>query len=169
MVTEGERFMVNFGIFFKSMKESLKAADTKVGQILSAILVIAILLAISMTAYVIVMPEKGEKFTEFYVLGPNGKAADYPTNLSTGEEGEVIIGIANHEYANVTYQLEVKLNGEVIDEDSIELMHNETWESPFTFKAIEAGEDQKLEFLLYKNEEKEPYRSLHLWMDIKSK
>jgi len=36
------------------------------------------------------------------------------------------------------------------DEKSIELMHNETWRSPFTFKAERAGENQKLEFLLYK-------------------
>jgi uncharacterized membrane protein len=59
-------------------------------------------------------------------------------------------------------------------------MHNETWESPFTFKATRAGEDQKLEFLLYKNPfEKsfiknasqktlrgESYRLLHLWVDV---
>jgi len=48
-------------------------------------------------------------------------------------------------------QLEVRLNGEVIGEKTINLMHNETWESPFIFKAMEAGENQKLEFLLYKN------------------
>ncbi len=138
-------------------------------KILTVILLIAIITALAATVYVIVTPNKGEKFTEFYVLGPYGTASDYPTNLNVGEEGEVIIGIANHEYAYVTYQLEVKLNGEVIDEDSIELMHNETWENPFTFKAIEAGEDQKLEFLLYKIEGKEPYRSLNLWVDVKSK
>jgi uncharacterized membrane protein len=74
--------------------------------------------------------------------------------------------VANHEYANVTYRLEVGLNGEVIDEKSVELMHNETWESPFTFKAMEAGENQKLEFSLFKDEEKDVYRSLHLWVDV---
>jgi len=74
-------------------------------------------------------------------------------------------------------QLEVRLNGEVIGEESIELMQNETWESPFIFKAMEAGENQKLEFLLYKNpfrksvygkeDEEEVYRALHLWVDVK--
>ena len=48
-----------------------------------------------------------------------------------------------------------------------ELTHNETWESSFTFRATRAGEDQKLEFLLYKDEVKEVYRSLHLWVDVK--
>ncbi|MGB2728529.1 MAG: DUF1616 domain-containing protein [Halobacteriota archaeon] len=165
MVPEEDRFVVDFTAFFKNI-EPFKATDTKIDRILSVILIISIILAISMTVYVVVTPKEGEKFTEFYVLGPNGKADDYPTNLKVGEEGKVIIGIVNHEYANVTYPLEVRLNGEVIDEKSIDLTHNETWESPFTFRTTKAGEDQKLEFLLYKNREPEPYRSLHLWVDV---
>ncbi|RJS80976.1 DUF1616 domain-containing protein [Methanophagales archaeon] len=196
MIPEEDRFMVDifFGkkisktsdirfaqsdyrTLFDNIKESFKTADTKLDRILSVILIISIILAISMTVYVIITPKEGEKFTEFYVLGPNGTASDYPTNLKVGEEGTVIIGIVNHEYANVTYQLEVRLNGEVIGEESIELMQNETWESPFIFKAMEAGENQKLEFLLYKNpfrksvygkeDEEEVYRALHLWVDVK--
>ena len=33
---------------------------------------------------------------------------------------------------------------------------------------LKVGEDQKLEFLLFKDglEETEPYRSLHLWLDV---
>lgn len=169
MVPEGERFDVEFGVALRTLKESFEAADTKTDRILSIILVISIVLAIAMVIYVIITPKQGEKFTEFYVLGPSGKASDYPTNLEVGEEGEVIIGVVNHEYAMVTYQLEVQLSGEVIGEERIELLHNETWESPFTFRARRAGEDQKLEFLLFKEglEEAEPYRSLHLWVDIK--
>ena len=154
------------GAFFKNIKESFKTADTRLDRILTVILIISIILAISMTVYVIVTPKEGEKFTEFYVLGPNGTASEYPTNLTVGEEEKVIVGIVNHEYANVTYQLEVRLNGAVIDEKSIDLTHNETWESPFIFKAKKAGETQKLEFLLHKNGKKEPYRSLHLWLDV---
>jgi len=170
MILEEDRFIVEFGTAFKSIKESFKTSNTKIDRILSVILIISIILAISMTVYVIVTPKEGEKFTEFYVLDPGGKAEDYPTILKVGEEEEVIIGVVNHEYANVTYQLEVKLNGEVISEKSIELMHNETWESPFVFQSVEAGEDQKLEFLLYKDEVmKEVYRSLYLWVDIKGK
>jgi uncharacterized membrane protein len=167
----------DYRTLFDNIKESFKATDTRLDRILTVILVIAIVLAISMTVYVIVTPKEGEKFTEFYILGPGGNASGYPTNLNVGEEGEVIIGVMNHEYANVTYQLEVKLNGEVIDEKSIDLMHNETWESLFTFKVERAGEDQKLEFLLFKNhfeervygkeDKEEPYRSLHLWVNVK--
>jgi len=132
-----------------------------------------------MPAYVIITPKEGEKFTEFYILGPNGTASDYPTELKVGEEDKikVIIDVVNHEYANVSYRLEVKLNGEVIGEKSIELKDNETWERSFTFRAKKEGEHQKLEFLLYKNHfrksvygkeyKEEAYRSLHLWVDVK--
>lgn len=168
MIPEKDRFVVDYNfkdfllaqVFFYKKKKCID-------RILTVILIISIIIAIAMTVYVIITPKQGEKFTEFYVLGPDGKADGYPTDLMVGGEGEVIIGIVNHEYEYVTYPLEVRLNGEVIDEKSIALMHNETWESHFTFRATRAGEDQKLEFLLYKNETMdEAYRSLHLWVDV---
>ena len=166
-IREGDRFVVEFGAFFKNI-EPFKPADTKIDKILSVILLISIALAISMTVYVIIAPKEGEKFTEFYVLGPEGKAEGYPTNLMLGEEGQVIIGVVNQEYASATYLLEIRLNEELIGEQSFELMHNETWESPFTFKPKKAGKDQNLEFLLYKDEMgRAVYRSLHLWVEVK--
>jgi uncharacterized membrane protein len=86
--------------------------------------------------------------------------------LTVGEEGEVVIGVVNHEHAPVNYHLEVWLGGELLDQKSIELKHNETWEDAFVFRAAKKGDDQKLEFLLYKHGIKEIYRSLHLWVDI---
>nr|CBH38741.1 conserved hypothetical membrane protein DUF1616 family [uncultured archaeon] len=166
MIQEEDRFVVEFGAAFKAVKEPFKATDTKINRILSVVLIISIVLALSVTVYVIITPKEGETFTEFYVLGPGGKAEDYPTNLTVSEEGEVFIGVVNHEYAAVTYQLELKRNGKVIDQKSIVLTHNETWESPFTFKALKKGADQKLEFLLYKVGEEGIYRSLHLWVDV---
>ena len=142
-----------------------------IDRILSIILIIAIILAIAMTVYVIVTPKQGEKFTEFYILGPEGMADDYPTDMAVGDEGEVIIGVVNHEYASITYLLEVKLNETVIGGAEICLEHGVTWEQPFFFEATEKGEDQKVEFLLYRDhnesdETGEAYRSLYLWVDV---
>jgi uncharacterized membrane protein len=165
-IPEEERFMVDFGAAFTTVKESIKAENTRLDRILSIILIVAIVLAISMVIYVIVTPKEGEKFTEFYILGPGGNASEYPTALRVGEEGEVIIGVVNHEYATVTYLVDVRLDGASIGGERITLEHNETWERPFTFKATQPGEDRKLEFLLFKEGLEAVYRSLHLWVDV---
>jgi uncharacterized membrane protein len=166
-IPEDARFAVDFGAFVTRLQEHFRASDSKLDKILTVILIAAIVVAISMVIYVIVTPKVGEKFTEFYVLGPGGMAEDYPTNLSLGGLGTVIIGVVNHEYAEVTYQLTVQLDGEVIGEERIALAHTETWEQPFLFKVTKAGEAQKLEFLLFRaGLDEEPYRSLHLWLDV---
>ncbi len=74
MIPEEDRFVVdkplqgfrgrgaepNIGVFFKSVKESFKATDTRRDKILTIILIISIILAISMTVYVIITPKEGE-------------------------------------------------------------------------------------------------------------
>lgn len=164
-VPEENRFSVDFVGFFKNLEGAFnKGSNTD--KILSVILIISIILAISTTAYIIVKPKEGEKFTEFYILGPGGKASDYPTNLTTGENAMVIIGIVNHEYANTTYNLVVKVNGTVINNQNITLLNDQKIEIPFNFTASSAGQ-KKMEFLLYKlPNNSDVYRSLHLWLEI---
>jgi uncharacterized membrane protein len=136
---------------------------------LSVILIIVLIIAVAATIYIIVFPQPGEKFTEFYILGSNGKAGDYPTNLTAGESGNVTIGIVNHEYANTTYQLKVVLNKTVLKDENITLANNEKKEIPFTFKPSTAGNNQKLEFLLYKlPDTAKVYRSVYLYLNVTS-
>lgn len=35
-------------------------------------------------------PRQGEKYTEFYILGPGGSMENYSTNLTVREQGRVI-------------------------------------------------------------------------------
>lgn len=151
------------------MKENRFVFDKAlIDKILTVILLASIIVSICITVYIIITPKQGEKFTEFYILGPNGTASGYPTDLKVGDNGEVIIGIVNHEYENVSYLLEVKLDEKILESENVGLIHNETWESPFIFKAQDPGQDQKLEFLLYNNSSlnETVYRSLHFWMDV---
>lgn len=134
---------------------------------LSVILIIILIIAVAGTIYIILFPQPSEKFTEFYILGPNGKAGDYPTNLTAGESGNVTIGIVNHEYANTTYQLKVVLNQNVLKDENVTLANNEKKEIPFTFKPNTSGNNQKLEFLLYKlPDTQKVYRSLYLYLNV---
>jgi uncharacterized membrane protein len=134
---------------------------------LSVILVIAVLGVLGILFYVLTQPEAGERFTEFYILGPEGKAAYYPTELVVGGEGSMIVGIANHEYETVSYRVVVNIGGVKKNEmEPVVLGHEEQWEKEVSFTPKMAGE-QKVEFLLYKNGEAEPYlKPLYLWVEV---
>lgn len=112
--------------------------------------------------------QAGENFTEFYILGPEGKAADYPRELTVGEQEKVTVGIINRESRVVSYRVEVMIEGVKNGEDgAIVLEHEEKWEGEVSFAPEVAGENQKVEFLLFKEGESEPYSRLYLWLDVK--
>jgi len=136
---------------------------------LSIILIVSILGALGIMGYVMVRPKVGETFTEFYILGVEGKTADYPEELVMGEEGEMTIGIINREHRTVSYQLESRINGMKNSEvGPIILKHEERWEGKASFVPKVSGDNQKVEFLLYKDGEVEPYlEPLRLWVDVR--
>ncbi len=137
-------------------------------KVLSVVLVVAMIGALGMLGYVIATPKVGERFTEFYILGMEGEAADYPQVLTVGEEGKVIVGIVNSEHERVSYHIEVMIgNAKNNEVGPIELEHDEKWEGIVVFTPNEPDEGQKVEFLLYKNGEVEPsVESLYLWIDV---
>ncbi len=137
-------------------------------KVLSVALIAAILGAIIALGYSIVSPIGDDEFTDFYILGPRGEAADYPTELTIGEEGKLIGGIVNHEGKDASYRLEIVVSGLKLDEiGPLHLSDDETWEDEIIFSPQVAGEDQKVEFQLYKDGETEPYlEPLHVWINI---
>ena len=155
-----ERFSVEIGL---GRLEGKGIGD----KILSIILVLFIVGAIGALAYTVVMPKVGERFTEFYLLGADGQIANYPQELAIGERGQVIIGIINQEHETVTYRVEVMVDGVKNNEAGpVTLEHDEQWQAPLDFTPDKAGEDQKVEFLLFKNEGSQPYLRLHFWVDV---
>ena len=117
--------------------------------------------------YLISSPQPNKAFTEFQILGPNGNANSYPTNLAIGESGSLTISIVNHESTSITYELTVKLNHAILKNENITLANNEKKEIPFTFTASETGNNQKLEFLLYKlPDTKNVYRSSYMNLNV---
>ncbi len=160
-----DRFSVDFTGFLHNLQDGFQS-ESRTGKILSLILVLSIILAVATTAYIIVIPKEGESFTEFYILGPGGMASDYPTNLTSGQEGNVIIGIVNHENKNTTYHLIVSSNNTVQLDQILNLQDGEKVEIPFNFTAGEPGE-RKMEFKIFKlPDDNNVYRSLHLWINI---
>lgn len=146
------------------MSNGFKPGDWR--KPLTGILLVLLVLAITSTIYIILNPKPGEAFTEFYVLGPGGEAADYPTNMSTDEEGIVILGIVNHEHETTSYHVIAELQGERIWEEQVTLQDKEEWQREFNFTPKETGDHQKLEFKLYKDNTNETPMTLHLWINV---
>ena len=142
--------------------------DGNLNKVATFLLSACLVVCIGATVYLAVSPKVGERFTEFYILGPSGKAEGYPTNLMLGECGTVIIGVVNHEYEKVKYRIVVKLDNETIATmGNITLDHEEKLELNYTFTPQRVGERMKLEFLLYREDVEEPYRTLHLWVSVR--
>ena len=130
-------------------------------------LVLAILGTLGMLGYTIANPPR-ERLTEFYILGLNGEASGYPAQLTVGEEGKVIVGIMNKEKGTTTYRLEVRIDGAIVNQvGPITLERDREWEEIVGFTPQQAGDKQKVEFLLYQQGQTEAYQSLHLWLDVK--
>ncbi len=129
----------------------IKQTSGRLDRIISLILVVAILVAIGAVVYVATNWGTGEKFTEFYILGPEGKAEGYPEALEVGEEGTVILGIVNQEQETMSYNVEITIGETLVDEiGPIDLAHEEKWEEEVGFAPQEPGNDQKVEFKLFK-------------------
>jgi uncharacterized membrane protein len=160
---------------------------------LSIIVVVAIIGAVGVLFYSTSSSNIGEKYTEFYLLGQGGKAKDYPaefimkqgqvitvnpgTGVTSSDNGKVIVGITNHEEKETVYSLTVMIEGQPVkilyNGDSntqvtgIRLQQGEKWEQEVGFAPLHVGDNQIVEFLLFKDGGQAPYQELHLWVNVK--
>jgi len=161
-------------------------------RILTVVITLAILASILATVYVIAVPKEGERFTEFFILGENKMAADYPYLIIAGQNYPLFIGVGNHEYQDMTYTIETwtvltefdnQTNSTTIiamdplDQHPLTLTHNETVILPYTLSLSQTGYD-RVEFLLFYGTVPGPevtgsdrinasYQDLHLWVTIR--
>jgi uncharacterized membrane protein len=138
-------------------------------KVIAAIVAIAVLSSVLALAYAVAVPRQAEPFTDFYVLGAGGSAADYPHNITVNESASVLVGIANHEHHTVNYTLEVWLANETFS-DNVTVVSNlyfldgysivldnvpattdgnwtKEWQEPYNFSFPVAG-SYKIWFLL---------------------
>ncbi|MDD5083118.1 MAG: DUF1616 domain-containing protein [Dehalococcoidales bacterium] len=136
-------------------------------KVVTSVLAVVIVGTLGTLGYVAVAPKVGERFTEFYILGLDGRAIDYPQRLVVGEAGKVVVGIVNQEQETVSYQVEVVIDG-VPDSETgpVVLDHDGRWEETLGFTPDKVGEGQKVEFRLYRQGTSGIYRQLQLWIDV---
>jgi uncharacterized membrane protein len=161
-LTDEDRFYISFRIDFSDWVNL--GWSTK---LLTALLILSILLVIGTIVYVITTPKAGERLTEFYILGPDGRAESYPRKIQLGDSASVILGIVNHEQETMTYRLAIKTDTVKTDYiDSIRLLNKEHWEQKVVITPSLLGDNQRVEIYLYKGESQQPYLTLWLWLDV---
>jgi uncharacterized membrane protein len=114
-ISEEERFEVPFSYMYSSLKSDIFSSKNRVDRILTIILILSIFASIITLIYVIATPKQGEKYTEFYILGDNGKSDSYPTRMEAGNNSSVIVGITNHEYLLTNYTLDISLENSSLE------------------------------------------------------
>ena len=127
------------------------------------------LVAVGLTAYITATSlRSSDSFTEFYVLGPGGKAEGYPSQLRVGETATVVLGIVSHEGQDTANRVTIMIDGETTNSiENLSLSDGDRWLEAVSLTPTHAGDNQKVEFLLYRDRESEPYRILHLLMTVK--
>jgi uncharacterized membrane protein len=157
-----EQFNIDFYLRLPGLGQNIP------DRVLSAILILTVLGAIGGLSYTFARPRVNEAFTEFYLLGPGGEANQYSTELQAGVESSVILGIVNHEGKETGYRVEVWLSGKKLTEAGpVTLDDDQKWEGGLDFTPGDPGDNQKLEFLLYKDGEPGPYlEPVYLWVNV---
>jgi uncharacterized membrane protein len=144
------------------------AAQERTQRLLWGGLALALGMAAVAATAIIVTPKPGEKVTEFYILGPEGLAEDYPREVVAARPVTVTMGIANREGVAAEYRVEVYNSGRLIGQAGpVYLETEESDERPVSFAPTEVGDDVKVEFHLYRDDGARPYRSLWLWLKVK--
>jgi len=186
---EADRLVVPYTIWLQSIKEPFTNHDSRFDKTLSAITIVAVLLAVTTAGYAFAVPPQADAFTEFYIVTEDDDgelvADNYPTAFTVGESQPLVVGIGNHEHRTMEYSLIVELQEVTIENDSAtvhesdELLRQqmtvsdeESVHEEVTIAPDREGEQLRLAFMLYKDEPpSEPtvdnaYRETHLWIDV---
>ena len=158
-----ERFEPRFGFALSGFRGRQHLWD----RVLLVLLVVVIIGAVGVLVYVARPPAVGETFTEFYLLGPEGRAEGYPDVIILGEEAIVTLGVINHQQETTDYHIKIVIGGqEVGGVGTITLADEEEWEQRVSFTPVEVGEAQKVEVQLYRSFDSDAYHTLDFWVNV---
>lgn len=191
-IPEHERSGGRYRSWLAATRREVFQPETRLDALLTVLLVLCLLFAVSGIGYAITIPSSEERVTELYLLTENdeGKLVSegYDTQLESGQSLPVVLGVTNHEGAPLQYSVVVQLHRiqfeqdggktnatvsrrDTIDRFSIDVAPGESVRTALDIEPGMTGEDLRLTFLLYRGEPPaEPtlsnaYREVHLWID----
>jgi len=125
---------------------------TTTKKIIAGMLIAAILICIGAIIYLAVTTQPSESFSEFYLLGKGGRAADYPSQAAAEQPVSVIVGIVNHEGRPSDYTVQISQNDAIISSIKVGILNDgQKWEQPVEFSLNQAGEGRRVNFFLFKD------------------
>ncbi len=139
----------------------------KIDRVLYAALFVVVIGALSTLGYVIAQPKNQESFTDFYMLGPEGKMENYPRQVSLNGQATVTLAIENHERQAESYTVQVIFAGEQTGTiGPLNLENEQKWTDEVKLTPSQEGPGQPVELLLYKGSSPTAYLTLRLWLDV---
>ena len=182
-----ERFGVNLDF------TKVNLGDTPLSRALSVVLILAVLGTIGTLVYTVTFPKVGERFTQFYILGKGGQAANYPQNFTLKKGavtsvdyggglitysgiGAITVGIINNEQAATTYTVQVVVDGTSVGVEvegaklagigPVTLQNGEKYEKLIGFAPQHTGDSQRVDFVLLVDGK--PYFTdpPHIWINV---
>ena len=168
---------------FAPLSDSMPRAE----RIATVALAVTVLLAVVSVGYVFAVPQHGEQYTDLRVLTESDGEltfSDYPDELSTTDETDLVVGIDNREQHTETYTVVVTVDQLIDDGDGITpiesteidrfeatLDDNERRHQPQTVTFGATGE-HRLNYYLYTEEPPETadsetaYRHVHFTVSV---
>jgi uncharacterized membrane protein len=150
----------------------LPGADRRIYMLLAATALSVGLFA----AWIFLVPANDQFMTEFYMLGRNGLAEQYPYQVGEGDELSVTLGVVNREREERSYRVEAWVVDSlhsgaperVATAGPFTLQPGEKYQAPIAWRMPKAGADQRVELQLFSNDDPTPYRRLQLWLDVRA-
>lgn len=152
--------------FFDNVKQRFVGVTRK-EKYSFVLLSILLIVSVAFLVHLSMNPRLDEKYSEFYILGPDGDATEVPSDFRAGEEKSMIVRIVNHEHDIVDYMLQIVYEGDIIQKNNLTLEHNEESDIEFIFKSNKAGEKQLIIFKLYRSDNEDILDQLNLYIDVR--
>jgi len=166
-----------------------RAGETR-DTVLSAVLGVAVVLAVGTLAFGLIAPTQGQSYTSISLVteGDGGEfvAANYPTNFTAGEARPLTVQVENHYQSAGNYTTVVELQRveghgtesvdvverERLDSVSAAIPANESWRQTHTVQPTMTGQDLRLIYYVYRGEApatadaERAEATVHLWVTV---
>jgi uncharacterized membrane protein len=134
---------------------------------LTAVAGIGLLGVVGWSVWVLVSQPAVPPITEFFALGSDGLAQNYPSTAAPNQPISITLGVRNLEGQSVEYAVSARLDSISLAEvPPFRLESGETSRTTLTFALSDYGFGQRVDLLLFRSDIADPYRRLALVIDV---